>query len=61
MNAFLTQAAAEYVGVALTGALRGIGDGLRSAGRYMENNPLILAAAVVGLFVLMRLLGRRRR
>ena len=60
MNTFLTQAAAEYVGVALTGALRSIGDGARSAGRYFEDNPVALFVAVVTVIVLMRLMGRRR-
>lgn len=61
MNTLLTQAAAEYVGVAMQTLLRDMGNGLRSAGRYFENNPITLVALVVVLLVLMRLLGRRRR
>ncbi|MDX1396216.1 MAG: hypothetical protein R3195_17685 [Gemmatimonadota bacterium] len=60
MNTFLTQAAAEYVGLALAGALRSVGNGARSAGRYLESNPVALAVAVVVVIVLMRILGRRR-
>ena len=60
MNVLLTQAAAEYVGVAMTGALRSVGNGLRSFGNYLEDNPAMLAGAVILLLVIVRLLGRRR-
>jgi hypothetical protein len=61
MNSFLTQAAAEYVGVALSGALRSLGTSARSAARYLDDNPIVLVVVVVVLLVLMRLLGRRSR
>jgi hypothetical protein len=61
MNSFLLQAAAEYVGVAMTGMFRTIGNGVRSFGGYVEDNPAVLAGAVILLLVMMRLLGRRRR
>lgn len=57
----MTQAAAEYVGVTLQTAMRSIGTGLGSAGRYLEANPVVLVAAVVALLVLVRLLTRKRR
>ncbi|MFV1986724.1 MAG: hypothetical protein ACC682_05565 [Gemmatimonadota bacterium] len=59
-NTLLVQAAAEYVGVAMTGALRSVGSGLRSFGSYWEDNPAMLAGAVILLLVIVRLLGRRR-
>ncbi len=61
MNSFLIQAAAEYVGVAMTGAFRTIGNGFRSFGGHLEDNPAMLVGAVILLLVMMRLLGRRRR
>ena len=54
------QAAAEYVGTALSGAMRSIGNGLRSAGRKIEDEPLLTIAAIVAVLVLLRLLRRRR-
>ena len=56
----LDQAAAEYVGVALSGAMRSIGNGLRSAGQRIEDEPLYAIAAVVAVLILLRLMRRRR-
>lgn len=61
MNSLLTQAAAEYVGVAMTGLFQSMGNGLRSTGRYVEDNPIVLAVVVVALLLMLRLVGRRRR
>ena len=61
MNSFLIQAAAEYVGVAMTGMFRAVGNGFRSFGGYVEDNPAVLAGAVILLLVMMRLFSRRRR
>lgn len=53
-----TQAAAEYVGVALTELFQGIGDGVTSAGSFVGSHPI----PAVGVFLaLLLLLGRRRR
>jgi hypothetical protein len=61
MNSFLLQAAAEYVGVAMTGMFHAVGNKLQSFGGYLEDNPAVLAGAVILLLVMMRLLVRRRR
>ena len=61
MNTFLTQAAAEYVGVGLSGALRTLGTSARSTAAYLGDNPLLIGAVVIAVLVLMRLLGRRSR
>lgn len=60
-NAVLgTQAAGEYVGVLLSGAVRELRNGLFAAGRYFEDNPIAVIAAAGACLILLRL-GRRRR
>ena len=53
-----TQAAAEYVGVAMTGLFQAIGDGATSAGAFVGSHPI---PAVGGVLALLLLRGRRRR
>lgn len=55
------QAAGEYVGVLLSGALRGLRNGLYAAGRYLEDNPIAVIAAVGALLIVLRLARTRRR
>lgn len=55
-----TQAAGEYMGVLLTGAVRDLRNGLFAAGRYIEDNPIAVIAAVAALLIVLRF-GRRRR
>lgn len=55
------QAAAEYVGVALQGAFRAVGNGLRSVGDTLQDNPVIVFAIVAAGLILLRLTRRRRR
>lgn len=54
------QAAAEYIGVAITGVFGAIGDGLSSLGRYVERNPALILVAVAALMVVLRVFRRRR-
>jgi len=53
------QAAAEYVGTALSSALRSVGDGLGSLAARAEAYPLVAIGIVAGVFFLLRLLRRR--
>lgn len=53
------QAAGEYVGVLLSGAVRALRNGLYSAGRIIEDEPIAVIAAVGAVLLLMRLARRR--
>jgi len=53
------QAAAEYVGTALSSALRSVGDGLGSLAARAGENPLLTIAVVGAILFLLRILRRR--
>lgn len=58
--ALATQAAAEYVGVLLSGAVRAVRNGLYSAGSFAEDHPVAVIAGAAAFLLLLRM-GRRRR
>lgn len=53
------QAAAEYVGTMLSGAARAVQNGLGSAARFVESNPVVVIVGVLVLLLLARLVRRR--
>lgn len=55
------QAAGEYVGVLLSGAVGELRNGLYAAGRYIEDNPIAVIAAVAAVLIVLRLARTRRR
>ncbi|MDH3732660.1 MAG: hypothetical protein OEU54_03965 [Gemmatimonadota bacterium] len=61
MQTMLAQAAAEYVGVTLRTAMRSVGTGMQSTANYMRDNPVVMAVAILGLLILVRLMTRKRR
>ncbi len=55
------QAAAEYVGLLITGAAQALGRTLASASRFMEDHPAVLIIAGVALFLMFLVTRRPRR
>lgn len=53
------QAAAEYVGVLLSGAVRAVRNGLYSTGRFIQDEPIAVIAAVAAFLILLRFARRR--